>query len=115
MADGTGSTEEGLGLPYRVGVTPQVKGRKDEVRMARDRGARVHPNSGAGRIKDDASDEETQYEFKSVRKSHSLSGEALLGLWARAIRRGKNPEYVVYFEAADITATITLQRGWRKK
>lgn len=105
------SVEERLGLPYRVNKTPQVQGRETEVRMARDRGARVHPNSGSGRIKDDASTEEVQYEFKEAQRSHTLHGAALLALFRRAVRMGKQAEYVIYFKQQNLTATITLQRG----
>ena len=111
MVDGGDSPEQRLGLGYRVTKTPQERGRIGEVQMARERGARPHPMSGAGRIKDDASTDDTQYEFKNVSKSHTLKGRDLLALFTRAIRQGKDAEYVIYFEDADLTATITLQRG----
>lgn len=113
MAEG-GSPGERLGLPYAGVKSRQVQGRVAEQRMAKDRGARVHPMSGAGRIKDDASNDEFQYEFKNVLHSHGLRGKDLLALFKRAIRRGKTPLYVVYFEDADITATIHLTRGMKK-
>lgn len=100
-----------LGLPYDVGVTPQVKGRQVEAKMAKDRGARLHPMSGAGRIKDDASSDDIQYEFKNVAKTHTLNGWSLDGLFVRAIRQDKEARYIVYFEDADLTAEITLRRG----
>lgn len=110
MAEGRVDPARALGLPYDGVKTPQVKGREREVKMAKDRGARPHPMSGAGRIKDDASDDQTQYEFKSVGKKHTLDGWALDGLFVRAIRQGKTPIYVVEFEDAQIVATITLER-----
>ena len=79
--------------------------------MARDRGAREHPNSGAGRIKDDASTETTQYEFKNVSRTHTLRGQDLLALFKRAVQQGKEAEYVIHFQQENITATITLTRG----
>lgn len=111
MADGFDSPERRLGLRFRVRKTPQEKGRKGEIKMARDRDARPHPGSGSGRIKDDASNDTTRYEFKHVAKSHTLHGGYLLGLFKRALREGLEPEYVIYFEDHDITATITLRRG----
>ena len=111
MADGDGAPEQRLNLPYRVSKTQQEKGRIGERKMARDRGAREHPASGAGRIKDDASTDETQYEFKNVAKTHSLKGKDLLALFRRAVRQGKTAEYVIYFQEDNITATITLTRG----
>lgn len=111
MADGRITPEERLGLPYAVTKTPQVMGRVKEKQMAKDRGARLHPNSGAGRIKDDASNEDTQYEFKNVRTSHTLKGADLLALFKRSVRLGKQAEYVVHFEDQNLTATINLTRG----
>ena len=99
-----------LGLPYDGKRTPQVEGRRAEKRMAKERGARAHPMSGAGRIKDDASDDDTQYEFKQTGKKHTLDGWALDGLFTRAIRQGKTPVYVVEFTDPQIVATITLER-----
>lgn len=111
MAARRDSPERRLGLPYRVRKTPQEKGRKGEVKMARDREARVHPMSGAGRVKDDASTDAMQYEFKNVARTHTLRGRDLLALFRRAVQQGKEAEYVVYFEDENLTATITLQRG----
>lgn len=111
MADGGDSPEQRLGLTYKVAKTPQDRGREGEKKMARDRGARIHPMSGAGRIKDDASTDDIQYEFKNVAASHTLKGRDLNALFIRAIRQGKSAEYVIYFEDADLTATITFQRG----
>lgn len=112
MADGR-SPEDRLGLGYRVTKTPQERGRDGEKRMARDRGARPHPMSGAGRIKDDASTDEKQYEFKNASRVHTLRGRDLLALFKRSIQQGKEAEYVIYFEDSDITATVTLTRGRR--
>lgn len=111
MAAGRGSPEDRLNLPYKVKQTPQVEGRVSEKRMAKDRGARLHPNSGSGPIKDDASTDDVRYEFKTVDRSHVLRGQALLDLFRRSVRTGRTAEYVIYFKQADITATITLQRG----
>ena len=113
MADGGTDPARRLGLPFDGVKSRQVQGRKAEVRMARDRGAPPHPMSGAGRIKDDASTDDTQYEFKNVLHSHSLRGKDLLALFKRAVRAGKEPIYVVYFEDSDLTATITLTKGKR--
>lgn len=111
MADGGTDPARSLGLPYDGLKTRQVQGRVSEKKMAKDRGARLHPMSGAGRIKDDASTEDVQYEFKNVMHSHSLRGKDLLALFKRAIRSGKEAVYVVHFDDVDLTATITLTKG----
>jgi hypothetical protein len=67
--------------------------------------------SGAGSIKDDASTDDVQYEFKQAGRTHTLNGAALQGLWLRACRQSKRAEYVIYFEDADITATIEITKG----
>lgn len=113
MADGGTDPARSLGLPYDGVKTRQVQGSRAEKRMAKDRGARVHPMSGAGRIKDDASTEGEQYEFKNVMHTHSLKGKDLLALFKRAVRIGKEPVYVVYFEDVDLTAEIRLTKGRR--
>lgn len=105
------SPEERLGLPYQVQKTRQRIGQEAEKSMARARGARIHPMSGAGRIKDDASNEEKLYEFKNVSRTHTLKGRDLLALFKRSIQQSKEAEYVVYFEEEDLTATITFRRG----
>lgn len=110
MAEGV-SPEDRLGLPYRVTRTPQENGRIEEVKMARKRGATPHPGSGAGNIKDDASNDQTIYEFKNVSRTHTLKGSDLLALFKRSIRQQKEAEYVIYFQQEDLTATITLRRG----
>lgn len=105
------TAEERLGLPYQVSKTQQARGRRDEKKMAKAVGAKLHPNSGAGRIKDDASSDTALYEFKSVGSSHVLNGNILYQLFVRAVRADKDPVYVIYFQEADITATVTLTRG----
>lgn len=99
-----------MSLPYNPQITPQVKGRMDEAKMAKERGARLHPMSGAGSIKDDFSTEETIFEVKSVAKTHTLNGADLLGLFTRATRQGKLAEYIIQFGDSRIEATITLKR-----
>lgn len=111
MADGGTDPARNLGLPFDGVKSRQVLGRVAEKKMARDRGARLHPMSGAGRIKDDASNDETVFEFKNVLHSHSLKGKDLLALFIRAIRQQKVPVYVVYFEDSDITAEIHIKKG----
>lgn len=110
MADGE-SPEDRLGLPYKVTRTPQEKGRIEEVKMARKRGATPHPGSGAGKIKDDASNDDYLYEFKNVSRVHTLKGADLLALFKRSIQQSKEAQYVIYFEQENLTATITLRRG----
>ena len=97
-----------LGLPYDK-HTPQVAGRINEKRMARDRGARLHPNSGAGNVKDDASDEDNLYEFKTANKTYTLKSLELRTLLTRAARVDKEARFVIEF-ADGITADITITR-----
>ena len=98
-----------LHLPYQK-HTPQVMGRKVEPGMARKLGARLHPNSGAGKIKDDASNEDTVYEFKNANRSFTLNGSDLSATHARAVRQGKEGVWVITF-ANGITAEIHLIGG----
>jgi hypothetical protein len=88
----------------------QEQGRKSEKEIAKGLGARIHPNSGALRIKHDASDAETLYEIKDANKSYSLSADELNTLWVRAMRETKNPVFIIKFNHRGITATITLTK-----
>ena len=115
MAEGRSDPARDLGLPYDSVKTQQVKGRIAERWMAKDFGARPHPMSGAGSIKDDASNDTHQFEFKNVQKSHTIKGTDLYQLFVRAVRQGKEPVYAVYFEDVDITIIGTLERGRYKE
>lgn len=91
--------------------TRQVQGRDVEAKLLADRGARVHPMSGAGSIKEDGSDAHNLYEVKLANKSFSLSAKDLKKTLVRAIRQGKQGVWLVYFSDADITAEIRLCPG----
>lgn len=99
-----------LNLPWKP-RSRQMDGLASEAQIAKARGARVHPRSGAGKIKWDASDEETLYEMKDANKTHQLSGELLKRLHLAAIQQGKTAEYVIYFTDANLTATIRIESG----
>lgn len=88
----------------------QMQGRRTEQVLARQRGARTHPNSGAGRIKDDASTEDTVIEYKDAKKTHTLKADDLDALFRRATKQGKDAEYVIYFGDHQLLATITFER-----
>jgi hypothetical protein len=51
------------------------------------------------------------YEIKDANKTYTLKGRELLALWKQAVNTGKEPLFVVYFTDADVTATMTIQRG----
>jgi hypothetical protein len=87
------------------------EGEQTERHIAKKRGMRPHPRSGAGRIKDDASDEHTVIEVKDANKSHTINAKELLTVWKRAMQQGKEAQYVIYFKSIDMTATMTLRRG----
>lgn len=107
-----GDDEDGTGvvIPF-PGVTPQVFGRDYEKERAKKDGYRLHPGSGAGRIKHDASDEESVIEYKTARKSFALQGQYLQDLFAVAIRQGKEARMEIHFREANITAHITITKG----
>ena len=107
----SGEVEEGtLGTNWKP-RTRQTEGRVSEKKIAKSLGAKVHPNSGALRIKHDASDDETLYEIKDANKSFTLKAEDLNTIWVRATRENKEGVYVIKFNHCDITATITITKG----
>ena len=90
-----------LGLPWKP-RTRQMKGMSSEKEQARKRGARLHPRSGAGSIKWDASSDDTLFEMKDVQKSHTLNGAYLRQLALDTAHQGKDARYIVQFEGAGI-------------
>ena len=90
-----GSSNE-LKLPWSAG-SRQRDGRKTEKRLAKKLGAKVHPASGALRIKNDASDETILYEIKDANKVHNIKAVELLKLWKEATMADKDAIYLVRF------------------
>ena len=88
--------------------TRQEEGTLSEKQMAKKRGARVHPNSGAGRIKHDASDDDTLYEMKLANKIHTIHGAELERILQEGTRRGKDAKYVVRFSGYNLVLEGTI-------
>ena len=93
--------------------TRQSEGRQTEKEIAKRRGARLHPASGALRVKNDASDKEKVYEIKDANKTYTMKGSELRDLWRNAVKQLKDPVFVVYFKEYDITVTMTIAKGKR--
>lgn len=91
--------------------SPQQEGLQTEKRLAKSYGMRVHPRSGAGRIKHDASNEDTILESKEANSTHTLSGDYLNTFYVRAMQQGKEPLYVVRFKQTGIIAEIKLSKS----
>ena len=89
-------TDDRSVMPYHP-PTRQVEGRISERKVLKQMGARVHPNSGAGHIKHDGSDDETLYELKDAGVSHTMKASDLEVLRVRAARQGKDAVYIVTF------------------
>lgn len=98
-------------LPYSP-HSRQVQGRRTEKQVAKELGARLHPNSGAGRIKEDASDEDYLYEIKDANKVFTLNAADLMTSFVRAVRQGKDSVWFIRFTNG-IDAEIRLTRGRR--
>lgn len=99
-----------IDLPWQANPSRQVEGRISEKKTAKEFGARLHPNSGAGKIKFDFSNEDTIFEHKDAAKSHSLNAAVLLDLFRHSARQGKSACYVVQFENG-IRLVGYLERG----
>ena len=100
---------EELKLPWEV-RTRQREGMSSEKRRAKKDGARLHPRSGAGSIKWDASNDDEIFEYKDVAKSHTLKGELLEALFRDAMQQGKKPVYIVTFKNHNIIVECTIKR-----
>lgn len=93
---GTGSVPpEGINLPWKP-RSRQEQGRQTEAKVVKI-GLRAHPNSGAGSIKYDASDDETLVEVKDANKSYTISAAYVEDLFRVATRQGKQAVLVIKF------------------
>lgn len=88
-----------------------MEGMQTEKQIVKKRGGRIHPRSGAGKIKDDGSNADDVMEVKDANHTHTLNAKDLLALWKRAIQQGKSAQYIIYFKSVDITATLSLTKG----
>lgn len=70
----------------------------------------VHPNSGAGSIKDDGHDDDYVYEYKDANKSITLKGKDLEATFKRATAQGRQAMWVVLFTDIGLEAEIHLRR-----
>ncbi len=68
-----------------------------EAAIAKERGLRLHPMSGAGRIKQDASDREQLVEVKDANRSYTVKASDVKSLHHEASIQGKEPVLVVVF------------------
>lgn len=101
-------------MPWQV-PSPQQNGRQAERQMAKDRGARLHPMSGAGSEKNDFSTEDAVFEVKNVQKTHTIKGKDLENLFVNAAKQNKEAVYLVHFEDADITMEGKVIRGLSRR
>lgn len=51
------------------------------------------------------------YEIKDANKTHTVKGEDIDKLFKRATKQGKGAEYVVYFQAYDLTLSCRIEKG----
>lgn len=66
-----------------------------------------HPNSGAGKIKYDGSNEDCVMEVKDAAKSYTLNRTYLDSLFKNAARQGKEAVLIVEFPDLVVEARIT--------
>jgi hypothetical protein len=85
-----------------------------EAKVLKSRGALVHPNSGAGAIKDDGHDDDYVYEVKDVAKTITVNGKEVLATHIRALRQGKQAKWLLVFTELGITAEMTITQDKRE-
>lgn len=98
-----------LGTPW----TPrdrQSEGRRNEQRMAKRRGTRLHPGSGSGKIRRDASTENVVEEYKLAGKSFRLKGDELRASYLDAVSQGKESVWVIEFDHHGIEVEVRMRR-----
>lgn len=72
---------------------------------------KAHPNSGAGSIKHDGSNNDVLMEVKDANKSYVMSRDYLLSLFKTAARQDKQAVLVVEFP--DLTVEAVIRRKAR--
>lgn len=92
-------------------MTRQVQGRITEKKILKERGARAHPMSGAGSIKDDGSNDEYLFEIKDAVKKHTLDADALWALFKRGIQQDREALYLVHFAKNDFVLECRVIPG----
>ena len=107
---GDDRTDEGdgssLGLPWKP-RSRQEDGRATEKKVLKRHGVRGHPNSGAGKIKYDGSDEDRVVEVKDAAKSFTLNRTYLDALFKNAAKQSKQAVLIVEFPDLTVEAIIT--------
>ena len=92
---------EGIATPSRTQrwskPTRQVQGRISEKKILKEIGAKIHPNSGAGRTKEDGHSEEELIEVKDALKSFTLNAKDLNMTRKRAAQQGKQGMWLIKF------------------
>lgn len=102
---------EPIELPWKPQKTRQVIGRTSEKKQAKKYGLRLHPNSGAGHIKWDASDDERLVEMKDAKKTITVNGEYLDKLFRDAVRQGKDAIFIINFVDANVVLEAQIRRA----
>ena len=100
-----------IDLPYPVHKTRQVEGMVSEKKAAKKRGAKLHPRSGAGTIKWDASTDDELIEYKDAAKTITVNGKYLEKLFRDASAQGKDAIFVVTFGEANIILEGRITRS----
>lgn len=81
-------------------LTTRRRSGAQERRIARDLGAKLTPNSGAGIEKSDAVDARFRYEMKTTTAGRvPVSSSVLRKIWVEAVASGKHPVVVVTMES----------------
>ena len=96
---------DGIELPWRAD-TPQIKGRKSEKKILKRLGIRQHPNSGAGRIKFDGSNEDAVVEVKDANKSFTMNASYLNSIYVNAIKQSKDAVLLIQFPELTVECII---------
>lgn len=98
-----------LGTPWEP-RSRQDEGRRNEQRVAKRRGTRLHPGSGSGSIRRDASNDEVVEEYKLASKSFQLKGTELRASYLDAVSQGKDSMWVIEFDDVGIEVEVRVRR-----
>lgn len=101
-------------MPWRT-PTRQEVGLQEEAIILKLHGARQHPGSGSGQIKEDGSTDEEIIQIKTVNSTVVLKGIDIQQLWLAASRTNKRARLIVFFDSLGLRLEGEVLPGRGKK
>lgn len=110
VEDASDGLTRNLAWKAKATDSPQVKGRKEEKKYLKEKGVRLHPNSGALSIKYDGSTEHSIVEMKDASKSYAMTAKYVGDLFKHASKQSKDAILIIQFPEHIVECAIVRRR-----